>query len=548
MDELTLLADEYYDHAMSESPLSLMWVGKLNHLDEWDDFSDAGVERRKEINREFVRRADAIDPGTDPARVALHAVLRNAAEAAVKGSALETPLFHVNPKMGAFEMVLSFIDNFELSTAEHGEAYLTKMRRMPGAFAQIAEVATACADRGIVALSRHLTATADSVAAYLATPAGPQERLCAQAAPTDIDADAREAWRAERDRIVADEVRPGLAAYERALRALAARGMPDEKPGLCHLPGGETVYLDKIWSNLLMDKDPQAVHQLGLEQIARLEDEYREIAGPLLGTTEISEIYSRLRDDQSLKYRHEEVLIAEAELALKKADQAAPDYFRTVPQTPCLAEASHFGAMAYYSSPDPDTGKPGKFFFNTSHPEAWSTYELEAIVYHEGIPGHHLQLALHAENNSLHKVQREFFNTAYAEGWGLYAERLADEMGLYSSELSRVGMLSADSLRAGRLVVDTGIHALGWSREQAIQYLLDHSPMDRSHVEQEVDRYIGLPAQALSYMIGRLEIMALRTEAATLADYDIRDFHDAVLRYGAVPLGALRSLVFGEKA
>ena len=114
MDELTLLADEYYDHAMSESPLSLMWVGKLNHLDEWDDFSDAGVERRKEINREFVRRADAIDPGTDPARVALHAVLRNAAEAAVKGSALETPLFHVNPKMGAFEMV-------EADEADEGE-------------------------------------------------------------------------------------------------------------------------------------------------------------------------------------------------------------------------------------------------------------------------------------------------------------------------------------------------------------------------------------------------------------------------------------------
>ena len=546
MDQLTQLADDFYDHAMSESPLSLMWVGKLTHLDKWDDFSDVGVEANKAANLAFVERAKSVDPGDDPQRQALHAVITNAALASAKGAQWDTPLFHVNPKMGAFEMILSFVDNFELITAEHGEAYLTKLRTLPQALAQIADVAHEYADRGIVALETHLIATADSVAAYLATPAGSEERLCAQQAPKDFDADAAAAWRETRDELVASVVRPGLAAYETSLRDLAKRGMPDEKPGLCHLPGGEHVYRDKIWANLLMDKDPREVHELGLQVVAKLEDEYREIAGPLLGTTDISEIYSRLRDDESLKYRHEEVLIAEAELALKKADQAAPDYFRTVPVTPCLAEASHFGAMAYYSSPDPDTGKVGKFYFNTANPAAWSTYELEAIVFHEGIPGHHLQLALHAENTALHKVQREIHNTAYAEGWGLYTERLADEMGLYSSQLSRVGMLSADSLRAGRLVVDTGIHALGWSREQAIQYLLDHSPMDRAHVEQEIDRYIGLPGQALSYMIGRLEIMSIRDEAAKLPGYDIRDFHDAVLKYGAVPLPTLRAQVLGS--
>jgi uncharacterized protein (DUF885 family) len=247
-----------------------------------------------------------------------------------------------------------------------------------------------------------------------------------------------------------------------------------------------------------------------------------------------------------MKYTAAEPLIADAELALKKADAAAPDWFAVVPTTPCLAEATNYGAMAYYSSPDPETGKVGKFYFNTSHPQAWSTYELEAIVYHEGIPGHHLQLALNAENADIHLVQREIHNTAYAEGWGLYTERLSDEMGLYSSDLTRLGMLSADSLRACRLVVDTGMHALGWSREQAIQYMLDHSPMDRSHVEAEVDRYIGMPAQALAYMVGRLEIDAMRREAQAQPDFDIREFHDRFLKYGAVPLATAREQVLGR--
>lgn len=545
MTDLERLADEYYDHAMSESPLSLMWNGKLAHLAEWDDFSPAASEQRRAANLEFARRAEVIDPHGDPAALALRDTIRDGALAAAKQETWRTELMQVNPSMGAWEMVLSFIDNFPLATAADGEAYLIKLATMPAAFAQLAEVATAGADAGVVALRRHLEGTAASVAAYLATPSGPSERLCSQAAPTALSAEEQGEWSARRDRLVAEVVRPGLGAFGAALTALAARGKPDDQPGLCHLPGGSEVYKELVWSHLLLDKDPEELHALGLAQIERLEEEYREIAGPLLGTSDIAEIYSRLRNDSSLTYVAPEPLIADAELALKKADAAAPSYFGTVPETECLATATNFGAMAYYSAPDPAAGKPGRFYFNTSHPTAWATYELEAIVYHEGIPGHHLQLALNAENKALHRVQREFFNTAYAEGWGLYAERLADEMGLYSSPLSRVGMLSADSLRACRLVVDTGIHALGWSRAQAIAYVFDHSPMDTEHIEQEIDRYIGLPAQALAYMVGRLEIQAIRSEAERRPGFSLPDFHDAVLRHGAVPLTTLRTLVLG---
>lgn len=546
MDTLAALADDYYEYAMAEDPILLMWTGKTKSLALWNDFSPAGMDARKAANLDFHRRATAIDTDGDPQRTALRDVIAASSQATARGLAWTSELFHVNPKMGAFEMVMSFVDNFELVTAEHGEAYLTKLRTMPAAFAQLADVATASAAEGVVALSRHLTATAAGVDAHLATPHDADDRLCAQAPPTGLDDDAKQAWTDERNRIVSETVRPGLAEYSAALRTLASRGMSDDKPGLTHLPGGDAVYRDKIYEHTLLDKDPAEIHQIGLDQIAKLEDEYREIAGPLFGTTDIAEIYARLRDDESLKYRDAATLIADAELALKKADQALPEAFSVLPTTPCLAESTNFGAMAYYSSPDPETGKPGKFFFNTSDPAAWSTYELEAIVFHEGVPGHHLHLALNAENTSLHPVQSEFHNTAYAEGWGLYTERLADEMGLYSSDMSRIGMLSADSLRACRLVVDTGMHALGWSREQAIQYKLDHSPMDRVHIEQEVDRYIGLPGQALAYMIGRLEIMDMRAAAQALPGYDIKDFHDKFLRYGSVPLSTARAQVLAD--
>ncbi len=545
MDALTKLADEYYDFAVGDSPLGLMWDGKLEHLAEWDDFSPTAAERRKARYLAFAEAADALEIGDDPSDIALRDSLATGARSAAIGLTWEAELFQVSPKMGLFEMCLSFIGSYPLKTAEHGEQYLQKLRGMPGALAVLVDAARAAAAEGRVATASQLSATADSIDAYLATPPGPGERLCCQEAPTRLGANEAKAWREARDAIVATTVRDGLAAYGAALRDLAAKGRPDEKPGLCNLPGGLEVYRDAMWANLLTDHTAQEVHQIGLDKVAELEDEYRAIAGPLFGLAEVSDIYARLRDDKALVYTSPEAIVADAEAALARANVVAASWFGTMPGSKCPAYSTDFGAMAYYSTPDLETGKEAAFYFNTSDPSAWSTYELEAITFHEAIPGHHLQFALHAENPDLHKVQKEFFNTAYAEGWALYAERLADEMGLYSSELDRLGMLSADSLRACRLVVDTGMHALGWGREQAIQYMLDHSPMHRSHIEQEVDRYIALPGQALSYMIGRIEINAIRAEAEARPGFDIREFHDSLLRYGPVPLPTLRRLILG---
>jgi uncharacterized protein (DUF885 family) len=192
-----------------------------------------------------------------------------------------------------------------------------------------------------------------------------------------------------------------------------------------------------------------------------------------------------------------------------------------------------------------DGSRPGSFFINTSDPTKTGRFEIEALAYHEGIPGHHLQLAIGQELDDLPEFRKHAGITAYAEGWGLYTERLADEMGLYSSDLDRIGMLSLDSMRAGRLVVDTGIHAMGWSRQQAIEFLARNSPMSLGNIEDEIDRYIGLPGQALAYMIGRLEIQRIRNDAEDrMGDaFDIKGFHDAVLTHGMLPLETLAGVV-----
>ena len=197
--------------------------------------------------------------------------------------------------------------------------------------------------------------------------------------------------------------------------------------------------------------------------------------------------------------------------------------------------------IAYYREPPEDGSRPGRYYINTYAPETRPRYEAEALAFHEAVPGHHLQVAIGQELDGLPSFRRHAETTAFVEGWGLYAERLSDDMGLYSADLDRIGMLSYDAWRASRLVVDTGMHALAWSRSAAIEFMTAHTALGLNNIANEVDRYIGWPGQALAYKIGQLEIRRLRSEAeAALGDaFDIRRFHDAVLGHGALPLSVL---------
>lgn len=278
---------------------------------------------------------------------------------------------------------------------------------------------------------------------------------------------------------------------------------------------------------------------------SELDEEYKELGAEVLGTSDLTEIYGRLRNDPELHFEDGPTIVAASKAALAKAKAAMGDWFGRLPEADCLVSETPSGPLAFYFRPAADGSRPGTFFVNTSDPSGWGRFEIEALAYHEGIPGHHLQLAIAGELQDVPNFRKHAYITAYAEGWGLYTERLADEMGLYSGPLERIGMLSMDSMRAGRLVVDTGMHAHGWSRQQAIDFLASNSPMNVGQITNEVDRYIGWPGQALAYMIGRLEIMRMRQEARdTMGDrFDIKGFHDVVLSSGLMPLPTLDRMV-----
>jgi uncharacterized protein (DUF885 family) len=243
-------------------------------------------------------------------------------------------------------------------------------------------------------------------------------------------------------------------------------------------------------------------------------------------------------------------MLEHARRVVAAAEAEAPKWFAVVPEEPCtvepVPESEEAGmAAAYYMPGAIDGSRRGTYFLNTSKPEERQRYVAEDIAFHEAVPGHHFQLTIAMESEDLAPARRVLYDTACAEGWGLYSERLADEMGLYSDDLARMGLFTADSWRASRLVVDTGLHALGWTRQEAVDFLSEHTPLPRIEVESEVDRYIAYPGQALAYMVGRREIVRLRTAATeTLGDrFDLKEFHDLVLRVGILPLPALARTV-----
>jgi uncharacterized protein (DUF885 family) len=312
--------------------------------------------------------------------------------------------------------------------------------------------------------------------------------------------------------------------------------------------GGAPCYAASVraWSTL--PKTAQEVHDIGLREVARIDAEMKAIAERSFKTSDVPALLQRLRTDPQYTFRSRDELINYSKAALERARAAAPQWFGILPKAdvriepyPAYREAS--GAPGEYNSPAEDGSRPGLFYINASQPEKTTRADNESTAFHETIPGHHLQIAIAIERKDNHPLARYIGNSGYSEGWGLYAEELADEMKLFTGDLDRLGMLSSQNWRAARLVVDTGLHALGWTRQQAIDYMLAHTPQSVESATSEVDRYIIMPGQATAYMLGKLEIVAARREAEKkLGDkFDIKRFHDRVLDEGAVPLTYLRS-------
>jgi uncharacterized protein (DUF885 family) len=292
------------------------------------------------------------------------------------------------------------------------------------------------------------------------------------------------------------------------------------------------------------------LHRTGLELIERLAGEYVAVGARVFGVRSVGEVHERMRSDPALRFRDAAEVLAVNRAAIERARAAAPDWFGRLPERPCGLEPTPERVAPTQSSasyqPGPlDGSAPGVYHVNTYRASERDRCIAEANAFHEAYPGHHVQISLAQARTGVPLLRRVAWINAYMEGWALYSERLADEMGLYSGDVARLGMLANDSMRAARLVVDTGLHHFGWSRQRVVEYLRANTVMSEVEIQSETDRYIEAPGQALSYMVGRLEIQRLRERAERElgTSFDVRSFHDLVLGTGPVPMAVLDEVI-----
>jgi uncharacterized protein (DUF885 family) len=367
--------------------------------------------------------------------------------------------------------------------------------------------------------------------------------------PSGIKAADQRRLRAEYRRSVETEVRPALT---RLRTFIADEYLPKTRAtvGLGDMPGGDKLYAYLVQSSTTTDLTPDAIHDIGLSEVKRLHAEMETVKAQVGFTGTLKEFFEHIRTDPKFKPKSREAL-QEGYVAIgKRLDATLPKMFATLPKAPldirpvpALTEKG--AARGSYNPGTPDGTRPGVFFFNAYDLPSRTTPGMETLYLHEGAPGHHFQISLAQENEALPKFQRFGGNTAYVEGWGLYAETLGRELGVYTDPYQYFGYLDSQLFRAIRLVVDTGIHSKGWTRDQTIQYILDNSSRGRSNATAETERYIAIPGQALAYKIGQLKISQLRARAERELGprFDIRGFHTEVLMSGALPLAVLEAKI-----
>ena len=543
-DEIDALADEYWVHFLEVEPTHAHIIGDYSGAGRFEEASRESEDREIAAMREFARRAEELDESDlDDQQRVTRVVLSSDATTRADVLAARLTELAADPIFGAQVSMPIMIGMLALPDPEVAEALVEKFRGLGRYYRELAERQREGVASGRVPAAFAVADTVAQLDRLLSKPVADDPLLTTTPPPSGLDVDG---WKARLRAVVESDVRPGMTAYRDVLRdEVLALGRPDDKCGLSWLQDGDDAYAATLRNYTTTSKTAQEIHDIGLAQIEKLADEYRGLGPEVVGTDDLQQIFEAMRTDPKLHFTTGEELVEASEIAMQRAWDAMPEWFEVLPQAPCAVQATTTGAKAFYFPPAGDGSRGGTFFVNVEDPTAWGTFELQSMAFHEGIPGHHLQLAIASELSDVPEFRKHIHNAAYAEGWGLYTERLSDEMGLYSSAVDRMGMFAADSMRACRLVVDTGLHALGWSREQAVEYMVANSPLADGMVRPEIDRYIVSPGQATSYMVGRLEIQRMRTEAEQRqgSGFEVKKFHSAVLDSGSLPLGVLDEVV-----
>ena len=548
------LAERHWRQQLAAHPTAATLFGVHEHDDRLPDPSAEAEAARRAQLRDLVADAEATEAADDRGRVVLGTLRSDAADTLAQlggpdGDGVSTALLDCNQMTGPHQTWLRTIAQLTYPQPEHAAMAVRRYRAAADHLDTAADRFVEALDRELTPVRRNVERLLASIEGYLAGPLD-EDPLVAVGGPQDWDGEP--AWRDELRAVVRDHVRPAFVAFVDRVRAeQLPRGRDDEHAGLAHVDQTGDVYAVLARVHTSLELDPRDVHRIGREHIeGQLADEWAQLGARTHGESDPRALMDVLRGDESLQYGSATAMEEHAREAVERATAVAPDWFGRLPRAACVVRPvpeylADSAAPAYYMQPAPDGSRPGTYFVNSHGGDAMLRTEGEATAFHEAVPGHHFQLAIAGELTDVPDFMRHSVQTAYAEGWGLYAERLAGEMGLYSSDVDRLGMLTLDAFRAARLVVDTGLHAFGWPRQRAIDWMLGHTPLPPGTVAAEVDRYIAMPGQALAYKIGQREIVRLRRDAEQrLGDrFDIRGFHDEVLGHGMLPLPVLGDVV-----
>ena len=545
--ELTAIIDDHWQWTLTQYPERRLEYGDRSGNDQWTDMSLEAFKRRNEDEGRFVQRLEQIEPATLSAdaqvnRAMLLRQLRDNLTEYEDGLHLIALDMRSGPQHRH-----SMIDTLPMVSAQDHEDWLNRLRGLPEQLTQYQALLSEGISRDRTQAQIVMSRVPSQIANLITEQPNDSPFYRAFATmPEEIDSDTRASLQSAAATVISEQINPALREL---LEFLESDYLPAARPpGIGALPGGKQVYSRLAQHFTTTELTPDEIHEIGLREVARIRGEMRTVIDTVGFDGDIAAFNEFLRTDPQFYYETPEALLEGYQAVSKRLDPGLVNLFGKLPRAPYGVrpipdEEAPDTTTAYYMRPAIDGSRPGWYYVNLYQPEVRPKFEMEVLSVHESVPGHHLQIALAQELTGLPEFRRNGGFTAFIEGWGLYSERLGYDMGLYTDPYSRYGQLVYDMWRAVRLVVDTGIHYFGWSRQRAIDYFLDNAAKSEADIINEIDRYIGWPGQALAYKIGQLKMLELRSKAeAALGDrYDIRGFHDHMLGAGALPLDILEA-------
>ena len=556
----TLFEAIFMENLMA-SPISQTYMGIKKDYGKWDEMGDKADEEQLARTKKQLEQVNQIDAAKLDEQTALSLTLMK--QQLIQDIADYKWRYYnypVNQMYGGHSMIASFLINqHQVTDLSDAQAYVSRLNGVPHRLEQLQQVLVKRAEAGIIApkfVFNYVLSDSQNIISGAPFDDGKDSALWADiqrkvAALTITDAEKAQVLKDAKKALV-EQVAPaykGLITYIAQLQNLA-----DDKDGVWKLPDGEAFYNNALARTTTTSMTADQIHQLGLSEVTRIHNEMQAIMTKVGFKGTLQDFFAFMRDDKQFYYPNTDEgrseYLAKAKDIIDTMKSRLDDEFLVKPKADLIVKKveefrEKSAGKAFYEQPSPDGSRPGTYYANLYDMMAMPKYQMEALAYHEGIPGHHMQIAISQELDGIPKFRKFGGYTAYIEGWGLYTEFLPKEMGMYADPYSDFGRLAMELWRACRLVVDTGIHAKKWTREQGIAYYVENTPNAKSDAIKMVERHIVMPSQATAYKIGMLKILELREKAKKqLGDkFDIRAFHSVILKNGALPLDVLETQV-----